>query len=245
MWQWVAEAATDMAPTNATVAILRQQIPYLKDRVTEPTPASVVQYFDDSLRSMFRIANDHLADMPYFAGDEITTADIGFFPTYDSRKEQIGPLELVHLTAWGGGGDLLSIPGWTPASAKPHSQSGPLAMAGGVLEVETRVTATFPPGTPPGAWVAFDNAPDPISPDALHAGLGPPVPPALECMPGMAGDEPLGRGNRAAVAGQATAALRCYLMGTDQGDSLAAVSAGAALEEGVGAWVDLEAAIRA
>ena len=35
------------------------------------------------------------------------------------------------------------------------------------------------------------------------------------------------------------------LMGTDQGDSLAAVSAGAALEEGVGAWVDLEAAIRA
>jgi len=98
MWQWVAEAATDMAPTNATVAILRQQIPYLKDRVTEPTPASVVQHFDDSLRSMFRITNDHLADMPYFAGDEITIADIGFFPTYDSRKEQIDPIELVHLT---------------------------------------------------------------------------------------------------------------------------------------------------
>lgn len=144
-----------------------------------------------------------------------------------------------------GGGDPLSIPGWTPASAKPHSQSGPLVTAGGILDVETRVTAMFPPGTPPGAWIAFDSASDPISPDALHAGPGPLVPPALECMLGMAGDEALGRGNRAAVAGQAAAALRCYLMGTDQGDSLAAASAGAALEEGVGAWVDLEAAIRA
>jgi hypothetical protein len=128
------------------------------------------------------------------------------------------------------GGDPLSIPGWTPASAKPHSQSGPLATAGGVLDVETRGTATFPPGAPPGAWFAFDNASDPISPDALHAGLGPPVPPALEYIPGMAGDDAFGRGNRAAVAGQAAATLRCYLLGTDQGDSLAAASAGAALE---------------
>ena len=37
-----------------------------------------------------------------------------------------------------------------------------------MLDVETRVIATFPPGTPPGTWIAFDNAPDPISPGLMR-----------------------------------------------------------------------------
>jgi glutathione S-transferase len=39
MWQWVAEAATDAAPSNATVAILRRQIPYVNAHIVEATPA--------------------------------------------------------------------------------------------------------------------------------------------------------------------------------------------------------------
>jgi glutathione S-transferase len=61
----------------------------------------VIQYFDNGLVELFRVANNHLANVPYFAGDEVSVADIGFFPTYDSRKDHIASLGFRHLSAWG------------------------------------------------------------------------------------------------------------------------------------------------
>jgi GSH-dependent disulfide-bond oxidoreductase len=62
MLQWIAEGMSSYMPKFPAV----------------PEPA--LRYHEDALIRLFRVADDHLAHSPYFAGDEITVADLGFIP---------------------------------------------------------------------------------------------------------------------------------------------------------------------
>ena len=98
MWQWVAEAMSDLAPTNATVAILNNAIYYVPKFPDVPEQAR--RYYEDALARLFRTEDDHLARSTYFAGDAISVADLGIFPSVDGRREMIRDLGLRHLTDW-------------------------------------------------------------------------------------------------------------------------------------------------
>jgi glutathione S-transferase len=50
-------------------------ISYVPKFPAVPEPA--LKYHEDALIRLFRVADDHLAHSPYFAGDEITVADLG------------------------------------------------------------------------------------------------------------------------------------------------------------------------
>jgi GST-like protein len=90
-FQWVAEGASDMAPTA-------QNIFFLGNRMPEKVPDSAIE---DRLVAQFRAADQQLASTPYLTGSEVTIADIGLYPIYAGRKALIDGAGLKHVTAWG------------------------------------------------------------------------------------------------------------------------------------------------
>jgi GST-like protein len=93
-YQWLGEAASDMAPTA-------QNIFFLGNRMPEKVPPSVIKFYEDRLVTQFRTADDQLAHTPYLAGSEITAADLGLYPIYAGRKALIDGAGLRNVAAWG------------------------------------------------------------------------------------------------------------------------------------------------
>jgi GST-like protein len=92
--QWLAEGASDLAPTN-------QNIFFLGSRMPEKVPDSAIKFYEDRFVNLFRAADDQLAKTPYLTGNEITVADIGIYPIYAGRKALPDNAGLNHLKAWG------------------------------------------------------------------------------------------------------------------------------------------------
>ena len=93
-FQWVAEAASDMAPTA-------QNIFFLGNRMPEKVPDSAIKFYEERLVAQFRAADEQLAHTPYLTGNEITIADIGLYPIYAGRKALIDGASVKNVTAWG------------------------------------------------------------------------------------------------------------------------------------------------
>jgi GST-like protein len=93
-YQWVAEAASDMAPTA-------QNIFFLGNRMPEKVPDSAIKFYEERLVTQFRTADQQLAASPYLTGNEITIADIGLYPIYAGRKLLIDAAGLKNVAAWG------------------------------------------------------------------------------------------------------------------------------------------------
>ena len=93
-YQWLGEAASDMAPTA-------QNIFFLGNRMPEKVPPSAIKFYEDRLVTQFRADDDHLARAPYLAGSEITVADLGLYPIYAGRKALIDGAGLRNVAAWG------------------------------------------------------------------------------------------------------------------------------------------------
>jgi len=93
-FQWVAEGASDMAPTA-------QNIFFLGSRMPDKVPDSAVKFYEDRLVNLFRAAEQQLSESPYLTGDEVTIADIGIYPIYAGRKALIDDAGLKNVTAWG------------------------------------------------------------------------------------------------------------------------------------------------
>jgi GST-like protein len=93
-YQWVAEAASDMAPTA-------QNIFFLGNRMPEKVPDSAIKFYEERLVTQFRTADQQLAASPYLTGNEITIADIGLYPIYAGRKPLIDAAGLKNVAAWG------------------------------------------------------------------------------------------------------------------------------------------------
>ena len=93
-YQWLGEAASDMAPTA-------QNIFFLGNRMPEKVPPSAIKFYEDRLVTQFRAADDQLARTPYLTGSEITVADLGLYPIYAGRKALIDGAGLRNVTAWG------------------------------------------------------------------------------------------------------------------------------------------------
>jgi GST-like protein len=93
-FQWVAEGASDMAPTA-------QNIFFLGSRMPEKVPDSAVKFYEDRLVNLFRAADQQLAVSPYLTGEEVTIADIGIYPIYAGRKALIDGAGLKNVTGWG------------------------------------------------------------------------------------------------------------------------------------------------
>jgi GST-like protein len=93
-FQWVAEGASDMAPTA-------QNIFFLGNRMPEKVPDSAIKFYEERLVTQFRAADQQLAHSPYLTGNEITIADIGLYPIYAGRKALIDGAGLKNVAAWG------------------------------------------------------------------------------------------------------------------------------------------------
>jgi GST-like protein len=93
-FQWLAEGASDLAPTN-------QNIFFLGSRMPEKVPASAIKFYEDRFVNLFRAADEQLAKTPYLTGNDITVADIGIYPIYAGRKALPDNAGLNHLKAWG------------------------------------------------------------------------------------------------------------------------------------------------
>ena len=93
-YQWLGEAASDMAPTA-------QNIFFLGNRMPEQVPPSAIKFYEDRLVTQFRAADDQLAGTPYLTGNDITVADLGLYPVYAGRKALIYGAGLRNVTAWG------------------------------------------------------------------------------------------------------------------------------------------------
>ena len=93
-FQWMAEGASDMAPTA-------QNIFFLGNRMPETVPQSAIKFYEDRLVTQFRAADDQLARTPYLTGNDITVADLGLYPIYFGRKALIDGAGLRNVTAWG------------------------------------------------------------------------------------------------------------------------------------------------
>jgi glutathione S-transferase-like protein len=93
-YQWLGEAASDMAPTA-------QNIFFLGNRMPEKVPESAIKFYEDRLVTQFRTADEQLARTPYLTGSEITVADLGLYPIYAGRKALIDGAGLKNVTAWG------------------------------------------------------------------------------------------------------------------------------------------------
>src|SRR5207237_8879840 len=93
-YQWLGEAASDMAPTA-------QNIFFLGSRMPEKVPPSAIKFYEDRLVTQFRAAEDQLTRTPYLTGNDITIADLGLYPIYAGRKALIDGAGLRHVTAWG------------------------------------------------------------------------------------------------------------------------------------------------
>jgi len=92
-YQWLGEAASDMAPTA-------QNIFFLGNRMPEKVPESAIKFYEDRLVTQFRAADEQLARTPYLTGGEVTVADLGLYPIYAGRKALIDAAGLKHVTAW-------------------------------------------------------------------------------------------------------------------------------------------------
>jgi GST-like protein len=91
--QWFLAAASDIAGTSSTVFSLETLAP-------EKAPANV-EFFRSRLLGYFRNVDAHLAGREYLA-DEISFADLMFYPNYSARKpllEAAGGME--NLKRWG------------------------------------------------------------------------------------------------------------------------------------------------
>jgi len=93
-YQWLGEAASDMAPTA-------QNIFFLGNRMPEKVPLSAIKFYEDRLVTQFRAADNQLARTPYLTGSEITVADLGLYPIYAGRKALIDGAGLRNVSAWG------------------------------------------------------------------------------------------------------------------------------------------------
>src|SRR5215469_4577377 len=93
-YQWLGEAASDMAPTA-------QNIFFLGNRMPEKVPESAIKFYEDRLVTQFRAADEQLARTPYLTGGEVTAADLGLYPIYAGRKALIDAAGLKSVTAWG------------------------------------------------------------------------------------------------------------------------------------------------
>jgi len=93
-FQWLAEGASDLAPTN-------QNIFFLGSRMPEKVPDTAIKFYEDRFVNLWRAADQQLAQTPYLAGSEITVADIGLYPIYAGRKALPDSAGLKHLQAWG------------------------------------------------------------------------------------------------------------------------------------------------
>src|SRR5947207_5506800 len=93
-YQWLGEAASDMAPTA-------QNIFFLGSRMPEKVPPSAIKFYEDRLVNLFRAADEQLSEAPYLTGHEITIADIGIYPVYAGRKALIDGAGRRNVTAWG------------------------------------------------------------------------------------------------------------------------------------------------
>ena len=78
-YQWLGEAASDMAPTA-------QNIFFLGNRMPEKVPLSAIKFYEDRLVTQFRAADNQLARTPYLTGSEITVADLGLYPIYAGAR---------------------------------------------------------------------------------------------------------------------------------------------------------------
>lgn len=92
--QWLAEGASDIAPTA-------QNIFFLGNRMPEKVPPSAIKFYEDRFVNLFRPADEQLARTPYLTGGEIGLADIGIYPIYAGRKALIEGAGLRHVIAWG------------------------------------------------------------------------------------------------------------------------------------------------
>jgi len=93
-YQWLGEAASDVAPTA-------QNIFFLGNRMPERVPESAIKFYEDRLVIQFRAADEQLGHTPYLAGREITVAVLGLYPIYVGRKALIDGAGLKKVTAWG------------------------------------------------------------------------------------------------------------------------------------------------
>ena len=93
-FQWLAEGASDMAPTA-------QNIFFLGNRMPEKVPDSAIKFYEERLVSQFRNADEQLAQTPYLTGSEVTVADLGIYPIYAGRKALIDGAGLKNVIAWG------------------------------------------------------------------------------------------------------------------------------------------------
>jgi GST-like protein len=93
-FQWVAEGASDIAPTA-------QNIFFLGNRMPEKVPDSAVKFYEERFVNLWRFADDQLAKTQYLAGDDITAADLAVYPIYAGRKALPDNAGLKHLQGWG------------------------------------------------------------------------------------------------------------------------------------------------
>lgn len=94
IYQWLGEAASDMAPTA-------QSIFFLANRMPERMPESAIKFYEDRLVTQFCAADEQLARTPYLTGSEITIADLGLYPIHAGRKALIDGAGLKNVIAWG------------------------------------------------------------------------------------------------------------------------------------------------
>jgi GSH-dependent disulfide-bond oxidoreductase len=94
LYQWYAEGAADLAPTN-------QSIFFLGNRMPEKVPDSAIRFYEDRFVNLFRFVDDQLAKTPYLTGGEITAADLAIYPIYAGRRALPDNAGLRHLQAWG------------------------------------------------------------------------------------------------------------------------------------------------
>lgn len=99
--QWFMFAASDVAGTSSTV--------FFSENVVPEKVAANIDFFKNRLIRYFRLADDYLAGREYLA-DEISFADLMFYPNYALRKpllEAAGGMQ--NLKRWGDA--LASRPG--------------------------------------------------------------------------------------------------------------------------------------
>src|SRR5437763_6954910 len=91
-FQWVAECASDMAPTA-------QNIFFLGNRMPEKVPGSAIKFYEERLVAQFRAADHQLAHSAYLTSNEITMADMGLYHVDAGRHASSDGARLASGTA--------------------------------------------------------------------------------------------------------------------------------------------------
>jgi GST-like protein len=90
--QWLMFAVTDCAPASSAI--------FYAGNVPEKS-APTIAAFEDRLLKMFGVADAQLAKAKWLAGDEMTVADIAFYPVVQGRVALIDKAGgLASLKAW-------------------------------------------------------------------------------------------------------------------------------------------------